>query len=119
MFAIPPLYFRHLTYSAQQNNTERCQNGAVHGDNLLTLRVSSMSLYPRNNAMLFNIIENVLTTALTNNVVVVFVVVILYLNELFNELGSSICFVLYSRTSMARTSLGPWKFVRDVGSSSH
>ena len=25
---------------------------------------------------------------------------------------------LYSRTSMARTSLGPWKFVRDMGSSS-
>ena len=26
---------------------------------------------------------------------------------------------MYSRTSMARTSLGPWKFVRDMGSSSH
>ena len=26
---------------------------------------------------------------------------------------------IYSRTSMARTSLGPWKFVRDMGSSSH
>ena len=26
---------------------------------------------------------------------------------------------LYSRTSMARTSLGPWKFVWDMGSSSH
>ena len=25
----------------------------------------------------------------------------------------------YCRTSMARTSLGPWKFVRDMGSSSH
>ena len=25
----------------------------------------------------------------------------------------------YSRTSMARTSLGPWKFVRDMGSWSH
>ena len=25
----------------------------------------------------------------------------------------------YSRTSMARTSLGPWKFVRDIGSSGH
>ena len=25
----------------------------------------------------------------------------------------------YSRNSMARTSLGPWKFVRDIGSSSH
>ena len=25
----------------------------------------------------------------------------------------------YSRTSMVRTSLGPWKFVRDMGSSSH
>ena len=25
----------------------------------------------------------------------------------------------YSRTSMARTSLGPWKFVPDMGSSSH
>ena len=25
----------------------------------------------------------------------------------------------YSRTSMARTSSGPWKFVRDMGSSSH
>ena len=25
----------------------------------------------------------------------------------------------YSRTSMTRTSLGPWKFVRDMGSSSH
>ena len=28
-------------------------------------------------------------------------------------------FVMYSRTAMARTSLGPWKFVRDMGSSSH
>ena len=27
--------------------------------------------------------------------------------------------MLYSRTSMARTSLGQWKFVRDMGSSSH
>ena len=27
--------------------------------------------------------------------------------------------VTYSRTSMARTSVGPWKFVRDMGSSSH
>ena len=27
--------------------------------------------------------------------------------------------IIYSRTSMARTSLGPWKFVRDVSSSSH
>ena len=27
--------------------------------------------------------------------------------------------VIYSRTSMAQTSLGPWKFVRDMGSSSH
>ena len=26
---------------------------------------------------------------------------------------------LYSQTSMAQTSLGPWKFIRDVGSSSH
>ena len=26
---------------------------------------------------------------------------------------------LYSRTSMAPTSLGPWKFVRDMDSSSH
>ena len=25
----------------------------------------------------------------------------------------------YSQTSMARTSLGPWNFVRDMGSSSH
>ena len=25
----------------------------------------------------------------------------------------------YSRPLMARTSLGPWKFVRDIGSSSH
>ena len=25
----------------------------------------------------------------------------------------------YSRASMARTSSGPWKFVRDMGSSSH
>ena len=25
----------------------------------------------------------------------------------------------YSQTSMAQTSLGPWKFVRDMGSSSH
>ena len=30
-----------------------------------------------------------------------------------------ICFPEYSRTSMARTPLGPWKFVRDMGSSSH
>ena len=28
------------------------------------------------------------------------------------------CGVQYSRTSMARTSLGPWKFVREMGSSS-
>ena len=27
--------------------------------------------------------------------------------------------IKYSRTSMARTSLGPWKFVRDMGSSNH
>ena len=27
--------------------------------------------------------------------------------------------VNYSQTSMARTSLGPWKFVRNMGSSSH
>ena len=27
--------------------------------------------------------------------------------------------LLYSRTSMAQTSLGPWKIVRDMGSSSH
>ena len=26
---------------------------------------------------------------------------------------------IYSRISVARTSLGPWKFVRDMGSSSH
>ena len=33
---------------------------------------------------------------------------------------SYVAFILsYSRTSMARTSLGPWKFVRDTGSSSH
>ena len=25
----------------------------------------------------------------------------------------------YSKTSMARTSLEPWKFIRDMGSSSH
>ena len=30
-----------------------------------------------------------------------------------------ICIFIYSRTFMARTSLGPWKFVRDMGSSSH
>ena len=29
------------------------------------------------------------------------------------------CSSLYSRTSMARTSLEPWKFVRDMGNSSH
>ena len=28
-------------------------------------------------------------------------------------------FSTYSRTSMARASLGPWKFIRDMGSSSH
>ena len=28
-------------------------------------------------------------------------------------------FTNYSGTSMARTSLGPWKFVRNMGSSSH
>ena len=27
--------------------------------------------------------------------------------------------LIYSRTSMARTSLGPYKFVRDMGSSGH
>ena len=32
---------------------------------------------------------------------------------------SAISIQQYSRTSMARTSLGPWKFVRDMGSSSH
>ena len=26
---------------------------------------------------------------------------------------------IYSRTSMARTFLGPWKFIQDMGSSSH
>ena len=26
---------------------------------------------------------------------------------------------LYRRTPMARTSMGPWEFVRDMGSSSH
>ena len=30
-----------------------------------------------------------------------------------------ICLPIYRRTSMARTPLGPWKFVRDSGSSSH
>ena len=30
-----------------------------------------------------------------------------------------IIIIKYSRTSMARTSLGPWKFVRHMGSSSH
>ena len=30
-----------------------------------------------------------------------------------------IVLIPYSRTSMARTSLRPWKFVRDMGSSSH
>ena len=33
--------------------------------------------------------------------------------------GRSYPMVQYSRTSMARTPLGPWKFVRDMGSSSH
>ena len=32
---------------------------------------------------------------------------------------SNLLKLAYSRTSMARTSLGPWKFVRDMGSSSH
>ena len=32
---------------------------------------------------------------------------------------SVICMSKYSRTSMARTSSGPWKFVRDMGSSCH
>ena len=39
-----------------------------------------------------------------------------YLHKIFEHLNSLSC---YSRTSMARTSLGPWKFVRDMGSSSH
>ena len=30
-----------------------------------------------------------------------------------------VLYYIYSRTSTAQTSLGPWKFVRDLGSSSH
>ena len=33
--------------------------------------------------------------------------------------SDKIIYAYYSRTLMARTSLGPWKFVRDIGSSSH
>ena len=35
----------------------------------------------------------------------------------FFSKGSNFC--TYSRTSMAQTTLGPWKFVPDMGSSSH
>ena len=35
----------------------------------------------------------------------------------YTKQSMAIC--VYSRNSMARTSLGPWKFVRDMGSSSH
>ena len=40
-----------------------------------------------------------------------------FLSENFQFL--EVKFSIYSRTSMARKSLGPWKFVRDMGSSSH
>ena len=33
--------------------------------------------------------------------------------------SAGLLFALYNRTSMARTSSGPWKFVRDMGSSNH
>ena len=36
-----------------------------------------------------------------------------------DALAKRISWEIYSRTSMARTSLGPWKFVRDMSSSSH
>ena len=41
---------------------------------------------------------------------------------LFSFFSMSTCMAygpIYSRTSVARTSLGPWKFVRDMGSSGH
>ena len=36
-----------------------------------------------------------------------------------HETGLSLKDAKYSRTSMAQTSFGPWKFVRDMGSSGH
>ena len=30
-------------------------------------------------------------------------------------ISAALCMFIYSQTSMARTSLGPWKFVRDMG----
>ena len=46
---------------------------------------------------------------------------VLFRRYVFWRRGSYISwlYINYSRTSMARTSLGPWKFVRDMGSSSH
>ena len=37
----------------------------------------------------------------------------------FYVIAFILCYCNYSRTSMARTSLGPWKLVRDMGNSSH
>ena len=40
------------------------------------------------------------------------------LSEIF-QLWCMVKFSIYSKTSMARTPLGPWKFIRDMGSSGH
>ena len=39
--------------------------------------------------------------------------------DLFKLRTSMIRCYLYSKTSIVRTSLGPWKFIRDMGSSNH
>ena len=41
------------------------------------------------------------------------------LNRFFPNLHIHIHLYIYNQTSKARTSLGPWKFVRNMGSSSH
>ena len=42
-----------------------------------------------------------------------------YFPQRMFSLSLTKCYFNYSRTSMARTSLGPYKIVRDMGSSSH
>ena len=41
------------------------------------------------------------------------------LNPPIGTLPDYLLLTVYSRTSMAQTSSGPWKFVQDMGSSSH
>ena len=42
-----------------------------------------------------------------------------YIQSNLNGSNMALIAPIYSRTSMARTSLAPWKFVEDMGSSSH